>query len=140
MSGEFVDTSVLVYAHDLSAGEKRRRAVELVVRLGRSQSGLLSVQVLMELAATLTRKVARPLPLPTVSAIVHDLGSWRVHGPSAEDVEAALRIAQSSSVSIWDAMIVRSASALGADVLWTEDLSHGQSYDGVPVRDPFRDR
>lgn len=139
MSGEFVDTNVLVYAHDRSAGDKRRRASELVIRVGRSGSGLISVQVLMELATTLTRKIARPIPLTTAAEIVEDLATWTVHEPAAADAGAALRVAQRYSVSIWDSMIVHAAAALGAEVLWTEDLSHGQSYEGVPVRSPFRD-
>ncbi|MCD4750708.1 MAG: PIN domain-containing protein [Thermoanaerobaculales bacterium] len=139
MSGEFIDTNVIVYAHDTSAGDKGRRAGELITRLGRSRSGLLSVQVLMELVATLNRKVRKPVPLSAVVEIVHDLTTWRVHEPSAKDVIAAVRIAQRYTISTWDAMIVHAAASLGAEVLWTEDLNHGQIYEGVPVRNPFRE-
>jgi predicted nucleic acid-binding protein len=34
-------------------------------------------------------------------------------------------------------MILQSARSLGCEVLWTEDLSHGQTYAGVTVRNPF---
>ena len=139
MSGEFVDTNVIVYAHDTSAGDKRCRAGELIIRLGRSRSGLVSVQVLMELVATLNRKIRKPLPLSAVVEIVDDLSTWRVHEPTAEDVSAAVRIAQRYTISTWDAMVVHAAASLGAEVLWTEDLNHGQIYEGVPVRNPFRD-
>ncbi len=51
----------------------------------------------------------------------------------------SLRIAQRYTISTWDAMIVHAAASLGAEVLWTEDLNHGQIYEGVPVRNPFRE-
>lgn len=138
MSVEFVDTNVLVYAHDTSAGDKRRRAAELVLRLGRTGTGCVSVQVLMELAATLTKKIANPLALSVAAEITDDLSTWEVHEPKALDVGAALRIAGRHGVSIWDAMIVQAAAAMEAEVLWTEDLNHGQTYEGVTVRNPFR--
>jgi len=138
MSGEFVDANVIVYAHDTSAGDKRRLACDLIIRLGRSGSGLLSVQVLMELVATITRKIGKPLPLDTTAEIVEDLTSWRIHEPTAKDVGAAVRIAQRYGISTWDAMVVHAAASLESEVLWTEDLSHGQIYEGVPVRNPFR--
>lgn len=139
MSVEFVDTNVLVYAHDTSAGDKRLRAAELVIRLGRSGTGCVSVQVLMELAATLTRKVDPPLSAGSAAEIVDDLATWAVYEPTGADVGAALRIAERRTISIWDAMIVHAAASMQADVLWTEDLNHGQTYEGVPVRNPFRD-
>jgi predicted nucleic acid-binding protein len=139
MTGEFVDTNVIVYAHDTSAGDKRRRACDLIIRLGRSGSGLLSVQVLMELAVTITKKIGNPVPLSTAAEIVDDLTSWRIHEPTAKDVGAALRVAERYRISTWDAMIVHAAASLEAEVLWTEDLGHGQTYEGVPVRNPFRD-
>lgn len=45
---QFVDTNVLVYAHDTSAGEKHARAKALVTELWQSANGCLSVQVLQE--------------------------------------------------------------------------------------------
>ena len=48
MSGEFVDTNVLVYAHDSTAGRKRDLAKEIVLRLSRERTCMISVQVLVE--------------------------------------------------------------------------------------------
>jgi predicted nucleic acid-binding protein len=139
MNGEFVDTNVLVYSHDRSAGEKRSRAHELVVELGRTQRGLLSVQVLMEFLATVTGKIAKPIPLAAAAEIVDDFTAWTVHEPTSRDVGTAARIAQRYRISTWDAMIIHSASVLGATTLWTEVLSHGQLYEGVQVQNPFRE-
>jgi predicted nucleic acid-binding protein len=57
MSVEFVDTNVLVYAHDRSAGTKRERSVELVKRLTENGSGVLSIQVLADFYITATKKL-----------------------------------------------------------------------------------
>ena len=57
--------------------------------------------------------------------------------PAAGDVLAAIRLHDRHRIPFWDAMIVRSAAQLGCDVLYSEDLSAGQRYDGVLVVDPF---
>jgi len=49
----FVDTNILIYAHDRSAGLKYERARDLVERLWISGQGVLSTQVLQELCINL---------------------------------------------------------------------------------------
>lgn len=132
-----MDTNVLVYAHDGTAGDKGTRARELVQELWRSGEGCLSVQVLEELFVTLTRKVPRPLDADGAALIVSDFSAWRTHAPVASDVMAAIDIHRLAGISFWDAMIVRSAAKLACPVLYSEDLNEGQVYDGVSVVDPF---
>ena len=74
MSGEgadlqFVDTNVLVYAHDKSAGQKHTWAKALVEELWHSGTGCLSVQVLQEFYIAVTRKVRQPLSSEASSAM-----------------------------------------------------------------------
>jgi predicted nucleic acid-binding protein len=107
----FVDTSILVYAHDDSAGHKRDQARALVEQLWESRDGCLSVQVLQEFFVSVTRKIAKPLD--------------------------AVGIHQRTGISFWDAMIVRSAAEMGCAVLYSEDLNAGQDYSGVPLENPF---
>jgi predicted nucleic acid-binding protein len=137
MSGEFLDTNILVYAHDSSAGSKRQRAAELVTSLGREQRAIVSVQVLMEFVVTVTRKIPKPISLTTAAEIVDDLATWEVYRPDARAVGEAVRMAGRYRISLWDAMIVHAAIAMEASVLWTEDLSHNQVFDGVKVKNPF---
>jgi predicted nucleic acid-binding protein len=133
----FVDTNILVYAYDVTAGRKHDRARALVEELWNTREGCLSIQVLQEFFVTTTRKLPKPLAVPTAAQIVDDLSRWHVHAPDAADVLAAIDIHQRASASFWDAMIIRSASELGCDVLYSEDLNAGQSFQGVRVRDPF---
>jgi predicted nucleic acid-binding protein len=76
---QFVDTNVLIYAHDRSAAAKHGRAHALLTGLWDNQAGCLSIQVLQEFYVNITRKVARPLDYATARQIVADLGSWRIH-------------------------------------------------------------
>jgi predicted nucleic acid-binding protein len=134
----FVDTNVLVYAHDDSAGTKRVQARALVEQLWDSREGCLSVQVLQEFFVTVTRKIAKPLDTETAKEIVADLSRWRVHVPAADDVLGAIGIHQRTGISFWDAMIVRSAAEMGSFVLYSEDLNAAQEYSGVRVENPFQ--
>jgi predicted nucleic acid-binding protein len=139
MSGnrQFVDTNVLVYAHDVTAGEKHSRARALVEELWDTREGCLSVQVLQEFFVTTTRKIPRPLDAAAAARIIDDLAHWHVHTPAAGDVLAAIDIHRGAGVSFWDAMILRSAQELGCVTVNSEDLNPGQPYQGVQVRNPF---
>jgi predicted nucleic acid-binding protein len=106
---QFVDTSVLVYAHDVTAGYKHSRARALVEELWETRQGCLSVQVLQEFFVTTTRKIPKPLEVAATARIIDDLAHWHVHAPAAVDVLAAIDIHQRTGASFWDAMILRSA-------------------------------
>jgi predicted nucleic acid-binding protein len=139
MSGNrrFVDTNILVYAHDRSAGTKRDQALTLVEQLWESREGCLSVQVLQEFFVNITRKIANPLAPETAKEIIADFSRWHVHVPAADDVLGAIGIHQRTGISFWDAMIVRSAAEMSCVALYSEDLNTGQEYSGVPVENPF---
>jgi predicted nucleic acid-binding protein len=139
MSGnrQFVDTNILVYAHDETAGDKHSRARALVEGLWDTRQGCLSVQVLQEFFVTTTWKLPKPLEAPAAAQIVDDLAHWHVHSPAVADVRAAIDIHQRTGASFWDAMILRSAQELGCQILYSEDLNAGQGCDGVEVRNPF---
>ena len=82
----FIDTNILVYAHDQSSGEKTSGCARLNRGIWKTGNGCLSVQVLQEFYVTVTRKVSRPLPIEEAAEIVRDLSFWQVHSPTAEDV------------------------------------------------------
>ena len=140
MSGNhrFVDTNILLYAHDESAGGKQDRARALVKQLWESRDGCLSVQVLQEFFVNVTGKIAKPLDAETAKGIVADFSRWHLHVPAADDVLAAIGIHQRTGISFWDAMIVRSAAEISCAVLYSEDLNAGQEYSGVRVENPFQ--
>ena len=131
----FIDSNILVYAHDISAGEKRERAAALVRNLWESFGGGLSVQVLQEFYTVTTRK--QLLTPVAASQLVERYTHWTVHEPTALDVMSAIKLHQETLISFWDAMIITSASRLGCEVLYSEDLNAGQVVMGVKVQNPF---
>jgi len=139
-SREFVDTNVLVYAFDSSAGIKQTAAKTLLERLWQTGTGTFSVQVLQELFVTVTRRVARPLSVDEAADRIREFAAWRVFSPTVDDILAAIDLQKKARVSLWDAMVVRAAAESGCDTLWTEDLNDGQTIQGVLVRNPLTTR
>lgn len=133
----FVDTNVLVYAYDVSAGEKHERGRDLLEELWRSRRGRLSVQVLQEFFVNVTRKIPKPLSTGDADQLVSDLAHWKTHSPTPRDVVEAIGLHERLELSFWDAMIVRSAASMDCGVLYTEDLNPGQLYDSVRVENPL---
>ena len=134
---QFVDTNVLVYAHDVSAGEKYERALKLIEALWENENGCLSVKVAQEFYTTITAKVKKPLGSEDAAEILGALSAWKTHAPEMRDVLRAIEIQRRYQISFWDAMIIASAAKLNCDILWSEDLNDEQVYDGVKVKNPF---
>jgi predicted nucleic acid-binding protein len=137
---QFLDTNVIVYAHDVSAGENHALAKALIKDLWESGKGCVSIQVLQEFYVTVVHKAPKPLPAAVASQIIADLSQWHVHSPAVDDILKAINVYRRYKLSFWDGLILRSAQALGCDVIWTEDFNHGQRYDGVTVMNPFLNR
>ena len=135
MPAEFVDTNILVYAHDGGAGQKYDRSVQLLTRLFEDRAGALSVQVVAEFYSAATRKLA--MTSQEAEEILADLGGWIIHRLGHADLVRAARLQRRYRIAWWDALIVTSAIELGCQVLWSEDLGDGQKYGTVTVRNPF---
>lgn len=133
----FVDTNIVLYAFDTSAGGKREEALRVFADLWRAGAGCVSVQVLQEFYVNVTRKPSTPLPSQSAEQIVAALSRWEVHAPTAEDVLGAIDLQRQEEPSFWDAMILTSAGKLGCRVIYSEDLNAGQVIAGVRVVNPF---
>ncbi len=133
----FVDTNILVYAHDRSTGAKHDRARQLIERLWSSGEGVLSTQVLQELCINLRRKIARPISVEEVRQLIQDYMSWEIVVNTAESVIRALEIEVRYKISFWDTLVLHAAESAGAAILYSEDLSAGQSYGSIQVVNPL---
>lgn len=136
----FVDTNILMYAHDTAAGEKHQRAKALVEELWRDRTGVVSTQVLQELSVNLRKKVHRPLDGKATRDIVADYLTWQVIVNSGESILEAIDLESRYQISFWDALVVQAAQASAAETLYSEDLSDGQTYGSVRVINPLRAR
>jgi predicted nucleic acid-binding protein len=138
MSGKcFVDTNILVYAHDRSAGVKHQRAQRLLEQLWDSGQGVLSTQVLQELCINLRRKISHPLPVDEVRLLIRDYATWEVVTNTSESVLQALDIELRYRTSFWDTLILQAAESAGATILYTEDLAIAQRYRAIQVVNPL---
>lgn len=132
----FIDTNVLLYTIDddpASAG-KRERAQQLLL----SERWGWSVQVAAEFFVNAT-SVKRPFRLDAANAAAL-VEAWFAF-PTIELTPALFRAAaelhQRFQLSYWDAAIITAAKQMGCPTLYSEDLNHGQIYDGVTVVNPF---
>lgn len=132
----FVDTNVLVYAHDVDDLSKHDLAREALRELWNDGTGVLSPQVLQEFYVNVTRKIAMPLAKDAARLVVSTYAIWCVDVTSA-DVAAAFRIEDEATIGFWDALIIASASKAGAARILSEDLNAGQTIAGVLIENPF---
>ena len=133
----FVDTNILVYAHDRSAGVKHQRAGALVEQLWDSGKGALSTQVLQELCINLRRKAGNPLSTDEVRLLIRDYSAWEVVTNTPLSILKTLEIETRYKISFWDALIVQAAEDAGASILYSEDLADGQRYGAIRVMNPL---
>lgn len=133
----FLDTNILLYSISTAAGEaaKRARAIALLDR----DDCAVSVQVLQEFYVQATR-LSRPDAIPHALA-AGLIGTWlrfAVQDNTVAVMQGALEIKAAHGFSYWDSAIIAAARALGCGELFSEDMSHGRSIDGVTIINPFR--
>ena len=132
----FVDTNVLIYAHDMDAKGKHEAAKNVLRELWSQRTGVLSMQVLQEFYVNVTRKIATPLPKDAARLVVSSYSIWCTETTPAE-IAAAFRIEDESQIGFWDALIVAAAAKSGAVRILSEDLNAKQVIAGVRVENPF---
>lgn len=132
----FVDTNILLYRVSTDPLESGKQ--EMAADILASRDLCLSVQVLQEFYVQATRP-SRPDPISHADALAL-IRSWKrypVLGLDVEFVERALFAKERWQLSYWDAAILEAARSSECEVLLSEDLNHGQDYDGVRVLNPF---
>ncbi len=132
----FVDSNVLIYAHDLDEPHKRTIALRIFEDLWLSKTGILSMQVLQEFYNIATRKIRSPLPKPVAREAIERLAVWCIETTPLE-IASAFRIEDSARISFWDALIVAAALKGGATEILSEDMNHGQTIAGIRIVNPF---
>lgn len=132
----FIDTNVLIYAHDIDADAKHKIAKEVLQELWSERTGVLSAQVLQEFYVNVTRKIPSPLSKDLARLVVSSYAIWCLETTPTE-ILAAFRIEDESRIGFWDALIVSSAAKSGANRILSEDLNAGQRIAGILVVNPF---
>jgi predicted nucleic acid-binding protein len=133
----FVDTNVLVYAHDRGEGVKHDAAVTVLDKLWRDRTGVLSTQVLQEFYSVVTRKRPRKMSGAKARERVMAYGAWCSVNTTTELLVSASFLEEKHSLRWWDALIVAAALRSGAKMLLSEDMQHGRKFGELTIRNPF---
>jgi predicted nucleic acid-binding protein len=133
----FVDSNILIYAHDLDAGAKQQRAADRLWELWDTHAGRLSTQVLQEFYVNVTRKIKRPLSKSSAREVVRYYNAWVHSLITPGTVVRASEIGEAWGLSFWDGMILAAAEQSQAARLLSEDMNHGEVIAGVRIVNPF---
>ena len=139
MSGRFfLDTNLFIYTFDAKAPAKAKKAAQLIRRAADTGEGIISYQVVQEFFNVALRRFAQPMQPADASQYLGTVFRplLTVHSSQALYAEA-LQLHAQSGLSWYDSLIVSSAMQAGCDVLYTEDLQHGQRFGSLQVRNPF---
>jgi predicted nucleic acid-binding protein len=134
----FLDTNIIVYAHDRSSGDKHDAAREIMEYLWESRRGVISVQILQEFYVCVTQKIAQPLLIKKAREICEYLSTWDVVDNVKYITLKAIDLQEKYRFSFWDSLVVQAAIQGGASVLLSEDLPDDQLVEGVRIVNPFQ--
>lgn len=131
----FLDSNVLLYAEDRSAGGKRDQAIALLEEGFRSRRGVISTQVLKEYFVNATRKLNVPAEVARESVALYRRLTTVIVTP--EEILEAIDLHRLHSLSFWDSLIIGCARKSGCRVLYSEDLQDGCVFGELKVVNPF---
>ena len=131
----FIDTNVLVYAASRADADQSKKQVARAL-LAAPEIGF-SAQVLQEFYSVAVNKQRLGMSHDEAVAVLQSLAAFPVYPISRELVMEAVELRQRYQMSYWDAAIVAAAKQMGCTAIYSEDLKAGQSYDGVPIVNPF---
>jgi len=132
----FFDTNVLIYIHDQRFEYKREIARRIYLRHLYEKSIVISTQVLQEFYTILTSKI-KQVPPKQAEALTAQLAQLHVVSIQPSHVLEAISLHVRHKLSFWNSLILIAAKAANARLVLSEDLGHGQIYDGVRVENPF---
>jgi predicted nucleic acid-binding protein len=134
----FLDTNVFVYQFDLHQG-KSQRASQLIRTAITTKRGVVSYQVVQEFFSVALTRFAKPLAISEADEYLHKILKPMLAVQSSPRLFLeALRIHAHLRFSWYDALIVAAAQQAGCSILYTEDMQHGRSVDGLRIENPFR--
>jgi predicted nucleic acid-binding protein len=134
----FLDTNIFVYTFDKAAPAKAQKATELIRKAIATQKGIVSFQVVQEFFNVALRRFAQPMRLADAEQYLGTVFRPLLAVQSSQALYAeALRLQSQSWLSWFDSIIVSAAIQAQCDVLFSEDLQHGQRFDSLRVTNPF---
>ncbi|HWO93334.1 MAG TPA: PIN domain-containing protein [Dehalococcoidia bacterium] len=138
MSGDFIDSNVLLYLFSEQEVEKRDIALALVGEALRGGTAAISFQVVQEVLNGITRLADPPASQQDARTFLAEtlVPLWRVN-PSAQLYERALEMRDRYRYSFYDSLIIAAALEAGSTRILSEDFQHGQRIEGLTFNNPF---
>src|SRR5208337_1549112 len=134
----FLDTNIFVYSFDQNAVAKAQRAVQLIREALTTQKGVISYQVVQEFFNVALKRFSQPMQAADAGqylvAVFRPL--LAVHSSQALYAEGLFLHAR-NGLAWYDSLIVSAAIQARCEILFSEDLQHGQRFGSLQVRNPF---
>src|SRR5205823_1876242 len=135
---EFLDSNILVYAHD-DTDEKKKAIAQDFLRRAVLGEFIASTQTLAEFATTLLHKFSPLFSPADVLAILDSLSPIKLVAPRRGSSSPRGRSTENYGLHFYDGMIVVAAERGGCSRIWSEDMNAGQKYFGIIVANPFQE-
>jgi predicted nucleic acid-binding protein len=133
----FIDTNILVYAHDSATPDKQKKAQEVIFEGLRNGTGVISTQVLSEFYVTVTKKIKKPLSSQAAGKEVLLLSRLETVDVDRSLIFRAIEIEQKWHLNYWDALIVAAAEAAECARLISEDFHDGRKFGSLHIQHIF---
>jgi len=134
----FLDTNVLAYAFARQASDKRQLALQIVERGLNTGMGIISFQVAQEFLNVSQRKFTPPMTAGEAQIFLREvLTPLCLVIPSIALLANALEVKDRYKYSFYDSLIIAAALEADCDLLYSEDLHHGQHIGRLRIANPF---
>jgi len=133
----FIDSNILVYAHDVSEGNRHKISKDIILCGIENSNIVISTQVLSEFFVTVTKKIKRTLAIETAKKEIMLLKCVEVVEIDVDMIVKAIEALQKYSLSYWDALIISSAIRSNCAAVYSEDLNAGQVIESIKIINPF---
>ncbi len=133
----FIDSNIIVYAHDHSEKKKYNISKKLILNGIMNENIVISTQVLSEFFVTVTKKIKKKLPVKTARKEIDLLKSLQIIEIDIDLILLAIDILLKYKLSYWDSLIISAAKRSGATVIYTEDMNAGQKIESIKIINPF---
>ena len=140
MNGRFfLDTNVFVYSMDKSSPAKQKRAIQLVREATATGKGIVSYQVVQEFFCVALRGFADVMSVAEAEHYLATVFRPMLAVQSSQALVAdALRLYERYRLSWYNSLIVAAALEAQCDMLYSEDMRHGQTFGDLRIENPFR--
>lgn len=134
-NNSFLDTNILIYAYSISELNKKNKSIELL----NHKNIILSTQVINEFVWIMSRKYN--VDLIKLDMIVKTLfDTYRIVLIDKQVIELAIKLSIKYNFSYWDGLILSASLVNECNIIYTEDLQHGQIIDkNLTILNPFTD-